>query len=304
MFFAFLAAVLATGQGGANWEYSGGRGRDADDGARFVIAVRGGAAMPQAEMKNDLGLMKTSYWNCGGVNEPCDSTNLTVGYVGMVNLGQLPVNAKYDSPSFAGGVSAGVALGSGLRIELDWLRVAESDFSASPLFFGPTYMAGVDEDRDNNVATARASVSTDIISAMFYYDLGRPAARRATPYIGAGFGYAASTAVLTLVDTWGDLSANMTLDGVGTLLADGAMEFWTSQTIAGNYAVSAAACIAFGLDDGILLDIGARASFVPRISWMLNNGEENGGVITRSRGIFSAENVMFLSAYAGVRFEF
>ncbi|MDR1027430.1 MAG: hypothetical protein LBL46_03385 [Rickettsiales bacterium] len=314
VFFAFLAAVFACGAN-ANWEYAGrgGPGGSGADDARFVFAVRAGAAMPQAKMTNDLGLMENHYWDCGGVNTPCDEADLPEGYIGMVDLGLLPVNAKYNTASFAGGASAGVAFG-GLRLEIDWMRVAQSNFSASPLFFGSVYMYGdpdldgnldgIFEYHDNSVAAARASVSTDIISAMIYYDFGRPSRGRVTPYIGAGFGYAASTAVLTLVDTWGDLAANMTLDGVGTALPDGAIEFYTSETITTNFAATAAAGFAFGIADGVFLDIGGRASYVPRISWTLNNGSENGGDITHSRGIFSAENVIFLSGYAGVRFEF
>lgn len=49
----------------ANWEYSGtylGDGWYTDDGSRFVMSVRGGAALGFGSIKNEVGALTTEYY--------------------------------------------------------------------------------------------------------------------------------------------------------------------------------------------------------------------------------------------------
>jgi hypothetical protein len=295
----------------ANWEYGvAGGGRYDDDGARLSIAFRGGISMPFASVQNDLGSIVINYWTsggqaytgdntCGGAS-PCD-------YFGRVDLGKLPATNNYDSFAWVGGAAVGMTVGGSpnLRIEMDWLHIAEANYNANPLFAGNVEMApGI--VMENAVASARSTVATDIVSAMFYYDffggMAKPA-RSVIPYVGAGLGYATSTTVLTLTDNYGDLSPDVSFGDFGN--QNGVIiDFYTSQAQTNNFALSVAAGFAYGIDDGVFFDFGARASFVPKIRWALNNGADSNATTSKERDIFSAGNIIFVNAYAGVRFEF
>jgi hypothetical protein len=323
--FAFLFALFSAGSAWANWEYSG-NSRAGDDGGRMVVALRGGMAMPfVGNMKNDLGTFEGVYYTYFDSNndftgyffEPTCSGAFPSGdcpVAGAVNIGDFPLTKKYDSYSWAGGVSVGmVAAGSpALRIELDWLHIAESDFNSTPLFFGVPelgYEGSVLPVASASwpVGSARTTVSTDVISAMFYYDIfiGKIKPMHSLiPYIGAGIGYATSTTLLAFVDSFGDFSADTSMWGFGEDNGIGGIDFYTSETTAGNFAASAAFGFSYGMDEGLFFDLGIRGSFVPRIRWSLNNNGSADATNYKERAIFSAENIIFASVYAGIRFEF
>jgi hypothetical protein len=312
--FYFLSFVPLTAH--ANWEYGGGY---YDDGARMTISIRGGVAMPFAKMQNDLGGLPINYYSdvgSGGssiVDELycLDPDNDCTGYdwIGTVDVGALPVAKKYDSFSWAGGAAVGMTISGSpnWRVELDWLHIAESDYSADPLFKGDaeTTLGPM----ENKVATAHATASTDVISAMFYYDFFsgfRKQIGAMIPYIGFGLGYATSATVLALTDTYGDFQNDITLCENFGAQSGGVCNYYTSETETNSFALSGAIGMSYGIDEGFFFDIGARVSFVPKIKWSLNNDADTdpSAIKPKERDIFSAANVMFTSVYAGIRFEF
>ena len=66
--------------------------------------------------------------------------------------------------------------------------------------------------------SVQSTVSTDIISAMFFYDffdgLYKPL-REIIPYVGFGLGYADSKTIFNLSDLYGDLSSSVDLQNFG-----------------------------------------------------------------------------------------
>ncbi|MDR1826618.1 MAG: hypothetical protein LBQ49_02910 [Rickettsiales bacterium] len=302
-----LAALIST-SANANWE----RGRPSDDGARMTVSVRAGLAKPTAKMKNDLGSVVVDYWETpdaiypnyslciGDPDNPADCTHW-----GNVDLGQdLSIAGKYDSISFAGGVSVGFVFGGSpnIRAEADWLRITESTFSADPLLKG--VVAGNDGDAAMQYAlSARATVSTDIISAMIYYDIFEGASKPmgvAVPYIGFGIGYASSSVKLDLTDTYYDTAGQLSFD----IFRAGTVDFYASESTVNNFSASAALGVSYGIQEGIFFDVGARATYVPMITWAVNNLSDTDAETHKERAIFSAENVIFINVYAGLRFEF
>jgi len=303
-----LTAVLAPSLLLANWEP---RGPYRDDGSRFVISVRGGVAMPLATMRNDLGDMLVGiYEQDGGVTYAPDTSNPVdnpFDLIGTVDLGTLNMNGNFNQVSLAYGLSAGVVMtgNTNIRFEADWLRIEESSFSSNPLFYGDvdTTLGVV----SNAVASARASMNSDIISAFVYYDFfeGRLRPEQGfIPYVGLGLGYASTKSVLMLSDPYGDFSGDVVMGNFGEQTGQ-IIDFYTSKTNNRNVALSAAIGGAYGLGQNVYFDIGARASYVPSVRFALNNVRDtkpNAGF--KEMDIFSVRNLIFLNAYAGLRFEF
>jgi opacity protein-like surface antigen len=292
----------------ANWE----TGRPYyDDGARITVSIRGGVAQPKSTMKNQLGSMPVYYYHVGDtvwINDPyCgDPDGALCPLYGRDDMGEMTVAKSYDSRAFAGGFSVGAVWGGkpNLRTELDWLHIAETSSMMNPLLKGEIETVIGTESSES--LAARASTSTDVISAMIYYDffkgMVKPAGA-AVPYIGVGFGYASSKATLELTDALYELS-ELSLAGFGN--TNGLiMDYFSSTTTSNNFSVSGAAGIAFGIQDGVFLDLGARATYVPEITWSLNNQPLVDGKTTyKERPFFSANDILFITVYAGLRFEF
>lgn len=293
----------------ANWEYGGGH----DDGGRLLVSAKGGVAMPFASMKNDLGGVIVGYYTDGNGNifnnNTCDGAGCNpTTPIATADLGKMPLGKKYDSFSWAGGASVGMVPDGrpNIRIELDWLYISETDYNANPLFLEELDAIGF-EPQQNPVAVARSTVSTDVVSAMIYYDFlaGERAAGQMIPYVGIGLGYATSETVLSLSDNYADLQADISICSDFGEQNGNLCDFYTSTTRTGNFAVSGAVGMSYGMDEGVFLDIGARASYIPRIRWALNNDGKSDAVTPgKSRDIFSAHNIVFLNVYAGLRFEF
>jgi len=293
VFFAFLAFGAH-----ANWE-SG----DVyyDDGARLVVGVRGGMALPFANMKNDLTMSAYFCANGKPLGDPDCDTQTT-----EIELGALPVAKKYDDSSFAGGAAVGMVVphNPNLRLELDWLHIAESRFDANPLFSGEVTLPAHGKVT-YPVGAATSRVQTDVVSAFMYYDFfdGRQKpAGTVIPYVGVGIGYATSATILALADAYSDFGGDPMMDEFsesGTLI-----DYYSSRTESNNFALSLAFGAAYGIGDGMYIDVGARGSLIPRIRWALNNEADASAGTPKEYGVFSAENIAFVNVYAGLRFEF
>ena len=313
-------AVTATR---ANWEYNSeyvGGGWYSDNGSRFVLSVRAGASYGRGKIKNDIGELSAVYYYhpssldvisevnleiaCTGDTFPCN------GYekLGYGNIGNLAAAQEYKKLTFAAGASVGWVLpnATNWRLELGWDKITEADYNATPLFEGDlTLVSSIYTDPVVNVQSGavHSTVSTDVISAMAFYDFfegNEKPTHTLIPYVGLGLGYANSVTELQLYDRYGDLSSDAELiqdysEDSSSLI----LKFYKSETTTSNIAGLLAVGVSYGLTDRMFMDFGARFMYIPRIKWSLSN-EDN----SRHRDWFSAKNIMYTNVMLGLRFEF
>ncbi len=300
----------------ANWQYPGtyvGDGWYEDDGARFVISGRGGASFGVGSIKNQVGALVNPYFyepETGVIVAPgyCANKNNCEGYelAGYGDLDKISPSKDFKGYAFAAGASIGWTLPyrPQWRIEAGWDHVAKTDYNASPMFDGDLQLYGGAEDVTVSVQSGavNSTVTTDIISAMAYYDffdgLQKPI-ETFIPYIGVGLGYADSKTVLNLSDPYGDLSVQYDLYPYGELDENKVLNFYKSETTSSNVAGILAVGFSYGIAENMFLDFGVRMIYLPRIKWELSN--EDG---TRHREYFKAENMIYTNAMLGLRFEF
>ncbi|MCL2017946.1 MAG: hypothetical protein FWG80_04215 [Alphaproteobacteria bacterium] len=261
------------------------------------------------------------------VQDPaCDITFSNWGdyytHAGDVNIGDLPAAKKYSEFSWAGGVSIGFTIPQSpqWRLEGDWLRISETTYEAFPLFMGDVlfdtpFILG-DYLYENPVGLAvigsggaHSTVTTDVFSAMFYYDFFQGNVKpigQMIPYIGFGVGYASSATVLEMTDLFGDLTSQAAMLPFSPDVPKDVpvLEFYTSTYVSRNVAGNAALGFSYGLMQGMYLDLGLRFTYIPRIQWKLNNELGYDAAGEKQRSIFSAQNVIYTSALLGLRFEF
>ena len=157
----YILPVLASVLGApamADWQYPGTYVRDGwyeDDGARFVISARGGAAFGMASIKNEAGAIAneyflapdgtpvsaTYYYSCveqGG----CDDYE----YAGYGDLNKLPATKDFESFSFVAGASIGWTIPDRpqWRIEAGYDHITKSEYNSSPMFEGDLSLEGGD----------------------------------------------------------------------------------------------------------------------------------------------------------------
>ena len=303
----------------ANWQYDGvyvGDGWYEDDGARFILSFRGGAAMGFGNVKNDIGALSAYYFiddaggivsetACGGY-EKCVANDYELA--GYGDIATLAPTKDFESFSFAAGVSVGWTLPGRpqWRFEGGWDHIMKSDFNASPLFDGELELVGGEYSALETPSGAiNSTVQTDVISAMAFYDFFdgiRKPLRTMIPYVGFGIGYADTTTVTNLTDPYGDLSADLDLRDFGSLNTSTSKEvinFYQSKHSDANIAGLLAAGFSYGLTETMYVDFGARMTYIPKVKWVLTN--EDG---SRHRDLISAEDLIYLNLMLGLRFEF
>ena len=313
-----VAAALTTGGAMADWQYPGtyiGDGWYEDDGSRFIISARGGASFGMGSIENNIGAATAGYYidETSSVIAPegqcllygtCDGWT----YAGYAELGKLPAAKDFESFSFAAGASVGWTIPNRpqWRLEAGWDHIAESDYNASPMFQGDVELIGGDISgvvADITSGSVHSKITTDIISVMAFYDffdgIQKPT-RQFIPYVGFGVGYADTKTVLNLTDSFGDLSAQPELWPYGEVEdSSGLVRFYKSEYSTSNVAGLAAVGFSYGISENMFMDFGLRAMYLPRVKWELSN--EDG---SKHRGFFSAENLFYVNAMLGLRFEF
>jgi hypothetical protein len=315
--YSLLFAICGA-SANANWEYNAPAGHYEDDGSRVTISVRGGGAFGSANIKNELGtLIPEPYWYdptigimtetyCGGA-----AACALAGYqnMGQIDLAKLPADNKFSNFSFAAGAGLGWTLpySPQWRMEVAWDHISKSDYNAAPMFKGDLVSTTGDTLSVESTGV-QSNITTDVFSVMLYHDffegIQKPL-QELIPYIGFGAGYAESVTVLNVIDLYGDLSGQDSLQEFGETTGGTALSFYTSETSSGNIAALGALGFSYGLDTNIFLDMGVRLMWIPKIKWELNNAENTSATTGfKSREIFSAENMLYGAVMIGVRFEF
>ena len=315
-----VLSCFAVAPARANWEYSGtylGDGWYTDDGSRFVMSVRGGAALGFGSIKNEVGALTTEYYINPGDGmvisaayyDACVEGGGCAGfeYAGMGETSALPAAKDYREYSFAAGASLGWTIPNRpqWRLEIGWDHISEAEYNASPLYEGDLHLTGGDVEGvvvHVQSGSIQSKVTTDLISAMAFYDffdgMQKPV-RKMIPYVGFGVGYADTTTTLNLVDPYGDLSTSVDLQNFGELDDYGVLNFYRSENSSSNIAGVLALGVSYGINQTMFLDFGARVSYIPKIKWTLKN--EDG---SRTRDWLSAENMIYANIMLGLRFEF
>ena len=195
-------------------------------------------------------------------------------------------------------------------MEAGYDYIAETDYNQIPLFEGDLNVSGGDiGDATVHVSSGgvTATISTDIFSAMAYYDffdgIKKPT-HEIIPYIGFGLGYASSRTTLKLSDIYGDLSTDSDLQNYGTPDADGVLQFTPPSDkskfpTSSNIAALAALGLSYGISEYTFLDFSARVMYIPKITWNLVSSDGS-----MHREWFAAENMIYTNLMLGVRFEF
>jgi opacity protein-like surface antigen len=315
---ALVVACFAT-SANANWQYRNNYKRDAwggDDGMRFVLSARGGAMLGKANIKNDIGGLTGQYvrdMTTGEIytmawyeaNFPSGSTNFEDA--GYGRLGDLPAANDYKEVSFIVGVSAGFTMPDvpQWRVEFGFDHISETDYNANPLFEGNLGLSSGYSVQAQS-GGVQSTLATDIYSVMAFYDffdgLKKPL-RKMIPYVGVGAGYADTTTVLQLTDSYGDLSSLYDLQNFGIVDDSGVIQFHKAENHTSNLVPVVAAGFSYGVNDRMFLDVGLRAMYINQIKWKLTNGETTADT-EKQRDWFSAEKMMYVGAQVGLRVEF
>lgn len=301
-------ATVYAGAAYANWQYSGEYTYDMsyyDNGGRTAVSLRGGASYAMSKMHNDADSIVYAFCvdSDGFFDYPDADGSCPSGYTyaGTGNLSSLGMD-RMSGLGFSAGVSLGWILPDHpqWRLELGWDTFSDIDYNETPLFSGSMSLSGGDTLYGLAIGGVQSTMSTDIISAMAFYDffdgLYKPL-HQMIPYIGIGVGYADTKTVMSLFDPTGDLSIEHLTD-FGQL-ENNVIHFYRSTTNTTNIAGIGALGISYGLSDTFFIDFGARIYYLPRIKYQLVNSDD-----TRRLDWFSAKNLIYANVMLGIRFEF
>jgi len=316
-----LLMMMCVAPAFAGWQYDGYYIDDSyytEDNTKFVIGFRGGLSWANAKIHNEIGNLYGYYY----VNETTgdvisamawEAAGSPAGYLsaGYGDLSTLPAKENFSKWAFTAGGSIGFTIPyhPNWRLEAGYDHISETDYNRIPLFDGDLNVSGGDVEGVVRVSSggATSTVSTDIVSAMAYYDFfdgNKRPLNTLVPYIGLGVGYATSKTTLKLADIYGDLSTDSDLQNYGTADADGVIQFMppsdkskypSSENIAGIAALG----VSYGIAEYTFLDFGARVIYIPKITWNLVNSDGS-----QHREWFSAKNMIYSNFTVGLRFEF
>ena len=320
LFFILLGTVASPAFAG--WQYNGYYVNDGyyeDDGSRFTISLRGGLSLANAKMKNDVGNLDGYYY----IN-PTTGTAVSLRYfsdaeaaagsgftnIAVGNIGSLPIKEKFSKTAFTAGGSIGFTVPNHpqWRLEAGYDYISETEYNEVPLFEGTMQVSG-EYSGTIHVSSSgvTSNISTDVISAMAYYDFFEGTQKQLNqiiPYIGLGVGYASSRTTMKLSDIYGDLSTDSDMLNYGTPDSDGIIQFdapsdASKYPASTNVAAIGAIGFAYGISEYTFLDFSARVMYIPEIKWNLVSSDG-----TRHREWFSAKDMIYTNFMLGLRFEF
>ena len=317
-----LLMIICVAPAFAGWQYDGYYIDDSyytEDHTKFVIGFHGGMSWANAKIKNEVGNLDGYYYmdeNSGivisetyyigavedGLINPDDYLDIGAG-----DLSTLPAKEDFSKWAFTAGGSIGFTIPyhPRWRLEASYDHISETDYNQIPLFEGDlTLSSGLVVNVTSSGVTS--TVSTDIISAMAYYDFfdgNKKPVDKIIPYIGLGVGYATSKTTLKLEDTYGDLSTNSALLNYGTV-ENNVIQFEppsdkSKYPSSENVALVGALGLSYGIAEYTFIDFGARVIYIPKITWNLVNSDAS-----QHREWFSAKNMIYSDFTVGLRFEF
>jgi hypothetical protein len=276
----------------ANWQYPGeyvGDGYYMDSGMRMTLAVRGGGSYASVSANPNAGTLTQGFDDGGNVV--------------VADISSMVSGAKFSKMVFAAGAAVGATLPNipNWRLEGTWEHIGRADYTKSPVFDEAILGTDTGEQVIYANGAAALSLSTDVLGVMAYYDffdgLCKPLGTF-IPYIGFGVGYADSTTTIgmatnnfmgeSLVPTYGDVVDEF-----------GAIQFYESKYSNGNVAGMLALGLSYGLMESVFLDLSARLTYIPQVKFTLSS--EDG---TRHRDWYTADNMIYVNAMLGLRFEF
>lgn len=306
----------------AGWQYNGyyvNDGYYTDDGSRFVVGLRGGVSIANAKIQNDVGSLYGYYY----VNEANGDVVSQLAWVaadepsgylfaGYGDLSTLPAKKDFSKTAFAAGASVGFTIPyhPQWRLEAGFDHITETDYNQIPLFEGDLKVSGgAIGNQTVHVSSggATATIATDVISAMAFYDfyegIKKPV-NKVIPYIGFGLGYASSRTTLKLADIYGDLSTDSDLQNYGSVSQEGVIQFEppsdkSKYPTSTNIALLGALGLSYGISEYTYLDFNARVMYIPKITWELVNSDAS-----LHREWFSAKDMIYTNLMVGLRFEF
>ena len=198
----------------AGWQYDGYYLDDAyhdEDNTRFVLGFRGGLSWGYSKIKNEIGDLQVEYYMNNDTHDVISAVQYDIyldrggdpsayTLAGLGNLSVLPANKNFSKFAFTAGASMGFTIPyhPSWRLELGYDHIAETDYNEIPLFSGEMALSGGEiGDAVVHVSSGGAisTISTDIVSAMAYYDFFSGDIKpmnTLVPYIGLGVGYASS----------------------------------------------------------------------------------------------------------------
>lgn len=299
----------------ANWQRSGyyiNDGYYVDDGSRFVIGLRGGLSYAKAKMKNEMGALEATYlmnvYDYTVISELAWENNPPAGdYVdiGVGDVATLPLRSNFSKMVFTAGASIGFTVPhySQWRLEAGYDHIAETDYNETPFLEGDIALSsGYSAHVFSSGVTS--TVTTDIISAMAFYDFYEGKSKQLNqfiPYVGFGLGYASSKTTLKLVDSYGDLSEDRDLQNYGTVGDDNVIVFAdpskNEAPVSSNVAFLGSVGTSYGISEYTFIDFNFRLMYVPKITWQLVNGSAH-------RDWFAAKDMFYTNFTVGLRFEF
>ena len=303
----------------AGWQYDGYYPNDGyyeDDGSRFIIGFNGGLSFAKSKIKNEMGALQATYFaniDSGLVisataYDALDETEQSEWTdIGVGDISKLPVKEDFSKLAFAAGAYVGFTVPNhnNWRIQAMYDHISETNYNQNPLFEGDLTLSSGDVVHVYSTG-AKSTITTDIVSAMAFYDFYEGASKQSNkfiPYIGLGVGYAVSKTTLKISDIFGDLSGDNDLLNYGklennVLVFDNpsdANKYPSSENIAALGAIG----FSYGINETTFFDLGARLIYVPKITWSVSNSDG-----TNHREWFAAENMLYTNIMAGIRFEF
>ncbi len=306
----------------AGWQYDGYYIKDGyytDDGSRFTISLRGGLSLANAKVENKVGNLDGYYYinpTSGAAvslryfSDATDAANNGFTDIAVGNIGSLPAKNNFSKTAFTAGASLGFTVPNHpqWRLEAGYDYISETEYNEVPLLEGTMQVRG-EYNGTIHVSSSgvTSTVSTDVISAMVYYDFfdgNKKQLNQIIPYIGLGAGYASSKTTMKLSDIYGDLSTDSDMLNYGTPDTDGIIQFNPPSDISKyptstNVAAIGAIGAAYGISEYTFLDFGVRVMYIPTIKWNLVSNDG-----TQHREWFNAKDMIYTNFMLGLRFEF
>lgn len=218
-----------------------------------------------------------------------------------INIGTLEIQENFFEKSLVGNIALGFSFPyfPQIRVVADWLHISSTSYEISPLFNGPT---NTTDGEQIAIGMSDADFSTDTFSAFVYLDVFSGNLRQKNsfiPYLGVGIGVASSDTFLTLIDKDGFLFSSEELAPFYEK-----NEFYPSQNTSTNITGSVELGFAYRITQHAYIDFGTRLTYIPGISWALNNRLSELATTEEKKDVYSTRNMLYTSVLLGIRLEF